>query len=321
MMRVRHGTLVALLAIALATPALAQNKTPLPPAPNAPVADANADTMYAAYQRGAYLTALAEATKRAQQNDAKAMTLLGELYAQGLGVGRDDTKAAEWYKMAAAQGDRDAVFAMAMFNFEGRAGQHSKEDGARLLDDAAKLGHPAAAYDLGLLYLQGTQFPQDFVHAAALFAQAAEAGNSEAQYALATMYKEGRGLPQDKSKAMQLMGLASVAGNLDAMVEYAIAQFNGDGLAKDEAAAAKLFLIAARRGSAIAQNRLARILMAGRGAPADPAEAVKWHLIAKAAGAGDADLDVFAGKQTPQVQEAAKTAANKWMSTQAALRP
>jgi TPR repeat protein len=80
-------------------------------------------------------------------------------------------------------------------------------------------------------------------------------------------------------------------------------------------------LIAARRGSPIAQNRLARILMAGRGALADPTEAVKWHLIAKAKGGGDADLDVFAGKQTPAVQEAAKAAANKWLSTQAALQP
>jgi hypothetical protein len=61
--------------------------------------------------------------------------------------------------------------------------------------------------------------------------------------------------------------------------------------------------------------------MAGRGMPADPAEAVKWHLIAKAGGASDPDLDVFAGKQTPAVQEAAKAATNKWLSTQAALRP
>jgi TPR repeat protein len=113
------------------------------------------------------------------------------------------------------------------------------------------------------------------------------------------------------------MGLASVAGNVDAMVEYAIAEFNGKGIEKDEAAAAKRFLIAARRGSAIAQDRLARILMAGRGVPADATEAVKWHLIAKAGGASDPELDVFAGKQTQQVRDAAEKAANKWLSTAA----
>ena len=96
------------------------------------------------------------------------MTLLGELYAQGLGVGRDDSKAAQWYKLAAANGDRDAMFALAMFNFQGRAGARNPEEAARLLEAAAKLGHAAAAYDLGLLYLQGQQFPQDFKRAAEL---------------------------------------------------------------------------------------------------------------------------------------------------------
>ena len=80
------------------------------------------DTAYGAFQRGLYLTAFNEATKRAQQNDPAAMTLLGEIYAQGLGVGRDDLKAAQWYKIAAAKGNRDAFFALAMFNFQGRAG-------------------------------------------------------------------------------------------------------------------------------------------------------------------------------------------------------
>ena len=161
----------------------------------------------------------------------------------------------------------------------------------------AKLGHAVAAYDLGLLYMQGEQFVQDFKRAGELFAIAAEAGNPEAQYALATMYKEGRGVTKDMSKAMRLMQQASIAGNLDAMVEFAIAQFNGDGTPKDEtAAAAKLFLKAAHLGSPIAQNRVARILMAGRGLPADPTEALKWHIISKAGGASDPDLDVFAGQ-------------------------
>jgi TPR repeat protein len=135
------------------------------------------------------------------------------------------------------------------------------------------------------------------------------------------MYKEGRGVQKDMSKAMRLMQQASVAGNLDAMVEFAIAQFNGEGINKDEPAAAQLFLKAAHLGSPIAQNRLARIRMAGRGMPADAIEAVKWHMVAKAGGASDPELDIFAGKQTPAVREAADKAAKKWLSTVAATRP
>jgi len=120
---------------------------------------------------------------------------------------------------------------------------------------------------------------------------------------------------------MRLMQQASIAGNVDAMVEFAIAQFNGDGTPKDEAAAGRLFLKAAYLGNAVAQNRVGRIFMAGRGLPADPTEALKWHMISKAAGASDPDLDVFAGKQTPDVRDAADKAAKKWLSNATPARP
>ena len=174
---------------------------PTPPQPSANTTDqSNIDIAYGAYQRGLYITAFNEATKRAQQNDAAAMVLLGEMYAQGLGVGRDDAKAAQWYKAAAEKGNRDALFALAMFSFQGRVGPSNQTEAARLLEAAAKLGHAGAAYNLALLYLQGQQFPQDFRRAGELFTAAAEAGNSEAQYALATMYKEGRGVAKDSKQ-------------------------------------------------------------------------------------------------------------------------
>src|SRR4029077_7521460 len=157
-----------MLAVATAVaPTAAQvtkNAPALPPWPQQAPSAAGAvdpstiDVAYGAFQRGHYLTALNEATRRAQQNDAAAMTLLGEIYAQGLGVGRDDSKASQWYKLAAAHGDRDAMFALAMFDLEGRAGRRDHDGAARLLAEAAKLGHAPAAYDLGLLYLQGQQF-------------------------------------------------------------------------------------------------------------------------------------------------------------------
>jgi hypothetical protein len=140
MRRSWRSTLVALGALAIVSPALAQpkpaaSKTAPPKAAPAPDSG-NADLAFGAFQRGFYLTALAEASKRAQQNDPRAMTLLGEIYAQGLGVGRDDAKAAQWYKQAATLGDRDAMFALAMFNFEGRAGSRNREEAARLLASA-----------------------------------------------------------------------------------------------------------------------------------------------------------------------------------------
>jgi len=140
------GAVVATLVVGSAPAQVTRNPAPAPPPNPAATPDqGNIDLAYGAFQRGHYLTAFNEASKRAQQNDPAAMTLLGEIYAQGLGVGRDDSKAAQWYKMAAAKGDRDALFALAMFNFQGRATTRNLEEAARLLEAAANLGHAGAA--------------------------------------------------------------------------------------------------------------------------------------------------------------------------------
>ena len=124
---------------------------PRPPPPPAPAASEDADVAYGAFQRGLYLTAFQEATRRVdEKSDPKAMTLLGELYADGLGVPNDDKKAADWYRLAAARGDREAMFALAMFKTDRpRRPAATAPEAARLLADAAKLGHVVAAYDLG----------------------------------------------------------------------------------------------------------------------------------------------------------------------------
>jgi TPR repeat protein len=288
------------------------------------------DLAYGAYQRGYFLTAFLEAMKRADKGDARAMTLLGELYSNGLGVAQDDAKAVRWYRLAAERNDRDALFALAIFHIARRGGLHDRAEAAKLLATAAKLGNSAAAYDLGLLYLEGQQFPQDFGRAAGLFKQASQAGNAEAQYALATLYKDGKGVDKNPDEAARLLGAATLAENIDAQVEYAIVLFNGGFVrppgaqpavdavttipgGRDKPKAIALLRKAALRGSPIAQNRLAWLLSVGDGTGLNPTEAIKWHLIAKAGGKGDPDLDQYAAKQTPQVRAAAEKAAQPWL--------
>jgi TPR repeat protein len=279
----------------------------------APATGTEPDLAYGAYQRGYYLSAANHATRRVAWGDAKAMTLLGELCANGFGVVQDDNKAAEWYGLAAERGDREAMFALAMFRMGGRGGAQNREEAARLLAAAAKLGHVAAAYNLGLLYLEGRLFPQDFKRAAELFHMAAEAGSPEAQYALGTFYKEGRGVMQNYVEAARWLGAAAAADYTDAQVEYAIALFNGTGVEKNESGAVALLSRAARKGSPIAQNRLAHVYAAGRVLAADPVAAIKWHLISKASGAKDLVLDEFMSKQRSDVRAAAEKAARPWV--------
>src|ERR1035437_5316126 len=106
-----------------ATPAPTATGTPAP-APD----DPNVDLVYGAYQRGQYKTAFDLATRRAQDNgDPKAMTMLGELSANAMGIKRDYAKSADWYKRAADGGDREAMFALAMLRLSGRGGPVNRE--------------------------------------------------------------------------------------------------------------------------------------------------------------------------------------------------
>src|SRR6516225_1033383 len=184
----------------------------------------------------------------------------------------------------------------------------------------ANLGHPIAAYDLALLYIEGQMFPQDLARAAEFLRIAAAGGSPDAQYALGTFYKAGRGVPQDMHQAVQLWGQAALADNVDAQVEYAIALYNGDGIAPNQEAATALFRKAAKRGSPIAQDRLARILASGRGAPIDLTEATKWHLISRAGGETDLELDNIVNKLDPQTRAAGEKAAKPWLDAMEAAQ-
>ncbi|MGH6711232.1 MAG: tetratricopeptide repeat protein, partial [Bradyrhizobium sp.] len=143
-------------------PAATPAATPTPTASPTPTFDdPNVDLVYGAYQRGLYKTALDLALTRAQYaGDAKAMTMIGELYSGALGVKRDYAKAAEWYQRAADGGDREGMFALAMMKLSGRGGPVNREQAVKLLASAAKLGNPKAAYNLALLYLDGQTLPQ-----------------------------------------------------------------------------------------------------------------------------------------------------------------
>ena len=89
---------------------------------------AEPDLAFGAFQTGHYLTAFGIATNRVElKKDPKAMTLLGELYSEGLGVPRDDNLAAEWFRRAANGGDREAMFELSVFRMTGRAGPRNSE--------------------------------------------------------------------------------------------------------------------------------------------------------------------------------------------------
>jgi TPR repeat protein len=249
------------------------------------------DLAFAAFQRGYYVTALREAMKRitADPDDGPAMTLVGELYRDGLGLPRNPQEAVRWYKLAADRGDPPGAFALALSYLRGFGVKQDAQAAVPWLELAAVAGHPGAVYNLGMLALQGER--PDHAKAASLFRRAAELGNSEAAYALGLQYRQGLGVTRDGPRAAFWLKRAADDNLAAAQIEYAILLFNGDGVPADESAALRYFRKAASANNPVAANRLARLLATGRGAPRNMIEAMTWHIIARAAGVPDEWLD------------------------------
>jgi hypothetical protein len=177
----RRAAALALL-VALATPALAQEPRTeaKPPEPalrptDAPgVAAPAPDLAFGAFQRGYFVTALKEAMKRIEANpgDAAAMTLVGELYGQGLGMKRNPQEAARWFRLAADRGDRQAIFALGLARLRGEGrGAGSRRRRWPCWKRRPDMGHAGASYNLGVAALENDGVTSQFARAAEHFRQ------------------------------------------------------------------------------------------------------------------------------------------------------
>jgi len=265
------------------------------------------DLAFGAYQRGNFLYALLEAERRLDANpkDAAAMTLVGEIYHDGAAVPRDDREASRWYGLASNLGDPQAAYELGVLLLQGVKGLAADPIAAKAqFERAAAKNHPGALYNLGIMELNGVDGKTpDYAKAAQYFLRAANAGDDNAAYSYGVMLREGKGVPQDIIEAAHWLRRAADGGIIAGQVEYAIMLFNGDGIPRDEAGAAKILLIAAARGNPIAQNRIAHLYVSGRALPRDLAKAAAWNSFAKAAGLQDQDLDVATAALTPEERQ------------------
>lgn len=270
------------------------------------------DEAYLAFDRGSYLTALSLAEAAAARGEPSAHTLIGRIYAEGLGVPRDDKRAAEWFEKGAKLGDVNAEFAIGLMKAEGRGVAKDLAAAATHFEAAAKTGHPAANYNLGLLFLKGEGKPENPYRAAAHIRFAAEKGLAAAQYDLGTLYQHGLGVQNDAAEASRWIRAAADQGMTVAKYEYAVMLLRGLGLTADEPKAISYLKAAAEDGIAGAQNRLAHIYKDGIGVDKNLIESAKWRFIAKASGVVDEALDMEIAKLAKADRTSAEKAAGEW---------
>lgn len=274
---------------------------------------AGADPAYEAFDLGRYKSALELAKAAAERNEPQAATLIGRIYQEGLGVGRDDVEAAQWYRRGAELGDTNAMFAFGVMLADGGAIKRDHQGAAQMFEKAASKGHVIANYDLALLFLTGEGKPENPRRAFAHMQYAANAGLANAQYDLATLYATGTGVDANAFEAAKWFKKAAEAGLADAQLDYGVILFQGKGTPPDQKEGAEMFRRAAEKGNIVAQNRLARCLAQGAGVPANPVAAIKWYLIAKSnGGIDDAELDRTAAKLSKADRLKAEQAAAQW---------
>lgn len=229
---------------------------------------------------------VAEVKLRADRGDREALYVLGRLYADGAGVGKDETQAVRLYRLA-SEGDRGLPEAMHALATCYRKAKGVGRDFPRMLkyyNLAAERGFTPSIYDLGRAYEAGWGVPPDNVQAFKWFLSAANLGSAPAQYAVARMSLSGVGAPVNDANALSFAQMA------------------------------------ARQHYGPALNLMGRLFRKGRGVAQDDAEACKWYKLGLEQGNPDAALNLGAMYERGLGVEANKEVAGALYALAQALR-
>jgi TPR repeat protein len=108
-----------------------------------------------ARDRGYYSEEVAIAKKYAPQGAIWAQTILGNSYRSGQGVEKNDIESTKWFRLAADQGDPDAMVNLGFHYFVGKGVTKDFKEALKLFRRAAETGNPNALHNLGLMYEKG----------------------------------------------------------------------------------------------------------------------------------------------------------------------
>lgn len=264
-----------------------------------------------AFQKGNYPVALEIWTKMAEEGSASALSGIGILLLTGNGVSKDEPKARDYLRRAAALGDSRGQSALGLALYNGWGGTRDEAEGVKWMHKAAEQGRHQAQHNLAQAYFNGRGVSQDLEQAAYWYQRAAKLGNLESQTQLALLYAAGRGVKQNYPKSFELAegpansgnpiaqahlgdlyrygtgvpldykkaviwyGKAAQGGNAHAQTSLGIFSEYGYGVDKSNAEALKWYLEAAKKGGVYAINRAGVILMSGTGVPRDQRKAIE----------------------------------------------
>ena len=181
-----------------------------------------------------------EKLQEATQGNSNAQYDVGSMYQNGRGVKSDRSKAVEWYKKSAKQGNKQSVSRLGLMRAnEDRFGKtltraekgdlesqymlgnmYTKgigvgTDNSKAIEwyeKSATQGYAKAEYNLGLIYYDGIGTKKNNATALKWFTRAAEQDHAAAQYYLGKMYADGQGTKINYNTALLWYGKAADGG-------------------------------------------------------------------------------------------------------------
>jgi len=156
----------------------------------------------------------AEAAKRMKEevghSQSAAFEKIGDMYQKGDDLQQSSSKAVDWYRKAAENGEGRAQMKLVSVLLQGQSATNYGEVRG-LCEKAANLNFPPGAYCMGHLYEQGLGVERDISKAAKWFSAAANMGLAAAAFRVGEMYWKGEGLKQDRISAYEFIYLASTS--------------------------------------------------------------------------------------------------------------
>jgi hypothetical protein len=206
-----------------------------------------------------------------------AMTAIGLIYINGLGVPRDDAQALQWLQQAASLKNPRAMTLIGVMYFRGRAVAQSYEQARRWYDSGAAMGDEQAVNNIGWLIEHGLGTSADPAEARRWYERAAQAGNVGGMLNLARCYVQGIGGPRDPNGGHRWHERAVDEGSTAGMVALGSDYARGEGVPQDFVEARSWYEKAAGLGGRRAMNLLGLFNENGRGGARDPAAARSWY--------------------------------------------
>jgi TPR repeat protein len=216
------------------------------------------DSGLEAFRKGNFAKARRLLAPMARAGDPVAQFHLGKMYADGLGVPRDQVRAVAWYRAAAERGHAEAQYRLAVAYALGFGVKASHAEAVRWYRAAGKQGHAQAQLRLGILLSRNSK-PElrDYPEAVYWLGAAAEQGVATAQWMLGSLYAEGTHVGPDPDLAVRWIRAAAEQDLVEAQYELGLIYENGRRVRRDPVEARKWFAMAARNGVVAARERLA----------------------------------------------------------------